>query len=1132
MDILRTMRAAAIAVTATVLLISLSLTSGSAAADSGAYVLDRTIQGAELDLPPHIWSTIGGLDMGPDGTLYVSDAADGRISRIPPSGPGSLLVRIGGGLVSPGHVALDPARQRLYAADMGLAALVAIDLATGVVEWSALGIAGPAGVAVAPDGRILIAASDTGQVHVFSPDGEELDSWSAAPVDEIGLGDLIRGIDVDADGMVYVVDGRLDRISIFDLVGARRQTIKPPANAFDVAVEFDPTLSARKRIWAAVDIGFARYETRTREWETARTIVPPVALTTRIGHGMAAAFTGAAPRIPGGMRAPTFGRVEQWNYPRFGGLPDATWGGTATRMGSLVGPHALSVGADGRLIVIDAEPRVQTFAPTGEVLTALPVAGAIDTAAAAEGVLIVLADGTLTARGPTGSSLWSRPAPPSAVALGLIRASATVAVLTSDGNVHLYDAGDGSDLPGLRLPDPPGVDPVIGALWRDLAVDDAGALYALCARSDTVTRIGVARDVTTFAVGGDPTRLTVTGDGFVLVLGRDGWVRRYDAAGSPGGALDAVRFDFTTDSVPADLAAAGDGSLFVADRRADLISRYVWNPSAPPTVAPDETAACRHYPDKRAAPSEIWLGETVDVRLTVRGGCGRQELNEPLDVILIVDESGSMQGERNATARAAARNFVAEIDLELSRIGLVGFDTTARLHHRLSDNVADINAAIDMLQARGGTRIDRGLNVALREMRRGGRAGVAKPIFVLLSDGYNNAGHEPVLVEADAAKAEGIEIYTIGIMADVALMTAVASSPEHYFASASARSLFAIFDIIAERMATATLFRHLVVTDVIPDNMAYIAGSAVPPAAHDPATNTLVWTLTDVDFRGFVLSYRLEPLEVGLWPTNVVAWGEGRDGYDVPTRVDFPVPEVRVRTLTVTPSPSPSPTPTPTVTPSSTPTPGPIYLPVLLRERCTPERVRADIVLVLDTSSSMTGQPLEAAKAAAVRFVDIVLAGSETAIGGAGSRIAIVGFNREAWRAHDLSDDAAALVDAIMGLEVTPGTRIDFGLAAALAELRGPRATPGNTPTVVLLTDGLHNGPPDPVYALAVEARDAGMSIFMIGLGADVDVPFLETVAGSARRTYLAPGNADLRAIYEAVAGDIPCPADVFWGRR
>lgn len=132
-----------------------------------------------------------------------------------------------------------------------------------------------------------------------------------------------------------------------------------------------------------------------------------------ISLAMASVSAGARPlamaRLPQGL-------VMKWNHPRFGGLPDATLGGPAIRIGSLKGPHGLSIGADERLIVIDAEPRVQSFAPTGEVLSSLSVEGAVDAVTTANGVIVVLTNGTLSACGPTGLSLWTTDAPRSAVA--------------------------------------------------------------------------------------------------------------------------------------------------------------------------------------------------------------------------------------------------------------------------------------------------------------------------------------------------------------------------------------------------------------------------------------------------------------------------------------------------------------------------------------------------------------------------------------------------------------------------------------------------------------------------------------------------------------------------------------------
>ena len=103
-------------------------------------------------------------------------------------------------------------------------------------------------------------------------------------------------------------------------------------------------------------------------------------------------------------------------------------------------------------------------------------------------------------------------------------------------------------------------------------------------------------------------------------------------------------------------------------------------------------------------------------------------------------------------------------------------------------------------------------------------------------------------------------------------------------------------------------------------------------------------------------------------------------------------------TLTASPTKS-VPTSTPTVTPSATatPQPAPAYLPLILRERCNPEYERSDIALVIDTSSSMTGQKIEDARAAALSFVGMI----DLAPGR--SQVAVVRYDREAEVVRELT---------------------------------------------------------------------------------------------------------------------------------
>ena len=237
-----------------------------------------------------------------------------------------------------------------------------------------------------------------------------------------------------------------------------------------------------------------------------------------------------------------------------------------------------------------------------------------------------------------------------------------------------------------------------------------------------------------------------------------------------------------------------------------------------------------------------------------------------------------------------------------------------------------------------------------------------------------------------------------------------------------------------------------------------------------------------------------------------------------------------------TPTPTSTTSPVPTVVPSSTPTPThvpvPLYLPVLLRERCVPGVQRVDTALVIDTSSSMTEltpsgrTKLVVALDAARVFLDQLHMAD-------GDQAAVITFNDEATLRSPLSSDRTVLDAALAAATTAQYTRIDLGIAVARAELASSRHKPSNTPAMIVLTDGRAN--PVPVSVAenqARQAKDAGIVIFTIGLGGDLDTDALRAIASRPEWYYTAPSADELAAIYRGIAVAIPCPARAYWGQR
>jgi Mg-chelatase subunit ChlD len=272
------------------------------------------------------------------------------------------------------------------------------------------------------------------------------------------------------------------------------------------------------------------------------------------------------------------------------------------------------------------------------------------------------------------------------------------------------------------------------------------------------------------------------------------------------------------------------------------------------------------------------------------------------------------------------------------------------------------------------------------------------------------------------------------------------------------------------------------------------------------------------------------------YPNDILTLNELLPTHTPATPTEYPSPTSTARLPTPTPQLSSTPTqtevssptapPTATSTLTPTPSPRPLYLPLLLRERCTPEHKRADIAMVLDTSSTMTGQKLADAKEAALLFLGMIDLESDR------SQVAVVRYDTEAHVVRELTNDREAIEAAIRGLQVRRGTHIDKGLRAALRELQSPRHVEKNQPVVVLLTDGLHSGAHGEELRAAAEVRQAGILLYAIGLGADVDEATLKAMAGDNDRYYHAPDSADLASIYEEIAQDLMCPGVELWGGR
>lgn len=184
--------------------------------------------------------------------------------------------------------------------------------------------------------------------------------------------------------------------------------------------------------------------------------------------------------------------------------------------------------------------------------------------------------------------------------------------------------------------------------------------------------------------------------------------------------------------------------------------------------------------------------------------------------------------------------------------------------------------------------------------------------------------------------------------------------------------------------------------------------------------------------------------------------------------------------------------------------------------KATVRRIPTDaleVVLVIDTSGSMEGEPMAAAKAAAMDFVGTMPAGT---------RLGVVGFGTSPSVAVPFGSSRDALVAAIAGLTATGETALYDGLVTG-GEQFAASEVPGARRFVVLLSDG---GDTASVRSLdaavqALTALDAGF--FSVALAtAESDLGALGRLAQATTGKVVAASDpSEIAGVYETIASNL-----------
>lgn len=367
-----------------------------------------------------------------------------------------------------------------------------------------------------------------------------------------------------------------------------------------------------------------------------------------------------------------------------------------------------------------------------------------------------------------------------------------------------------------------------------------------------------------------------------------------------------------------------------------LLSLVAWAIIAFPANAQDQEGL---IVDRAVTPDSGMIGEIeFDVAITISGVpdmCPGVTLTRPVDIVLVLDRSGSMSDSVGGgdskldLLKSATKAFLRQMDLTTDRVAVVQFDDASNVIQSLTNDRDALDAAIDSLRVNGGTSIDSGVLQGYRELQRNSSAD-ASQVIVVFTDGQQN-GSAPIARARDARDA-GIRVITIGMGRqgdiDPDMLQAMASSPDDAYIITDPSQLADVYQTIAHSVVQ----QPASATDVILEHQFNATAFELVPGSLHPQTatvngNRISLPIAQVLEAPVSLTYRVRPLVGG---STQVDMGDritynlcGQTARQIDLPAGLPVAVQVPPTDTPTPLPTDTPTTEPTLTPAPTWTPAP-----------------------------------------------------------------------------------------------------------------------------------------------------------------------------------------------------------------
>lgn len=298
-------------------------------------------------------------------------------------------------------------------------------------------------------------------------------------------------------------------------------------------------------------------------------------------------------------------------------------------------------------------------------------------------------------------------------------------------------------------------------------------------------------------------------------------------------------------------------------------------------------------------------------------------IENPTDIVLVLDRSGSMSGVPLAAVKEGSDTFIDIIQQATddgsgsgdlgsgTRMGVVSFSSSAVVDAPLTASVSQLKGAVDALTAGGSTNHGDAFATATQLLETGTNP---VKVMVLFTDGNTTAGPPPAPIAAQA-RDKGIIIYCIGLVGadglDVSALNNWATDPDsvHVAIAPTPADLEAIFAELAANLTKPGATDLKIVEQLNPDFEIINIVTPAKGTVEQQSDTQLTWKMDSLGVSGVesaTLAFRVRHRGVvgGVKKVNQSIQYSDAQG----NLVDFPDPTVNVKCdLVVCAEPCPTP---------------------------------------------------------------------------------------------------------------------------------------------------------------------------------------------------------------------------------